>query len=75
MGLSDDLDAFLGDAGDDAARDMHEQMAQGLAQQLRDAGQDTADDVELVPETDSDDPAYAIDVEWVRRRANELLKE
>jgi hypothetical protein len=75
MGI--EIHSNIDDAFDDFERQavdaMHEQMAQGLADQMRDMGRTTADNVELDIESDTDDPKYRIDPERVRRRANEIL--
>jgi len=67
-------DAFI-DFERQAVDLMHEQLARGLADQMREMGRDTADNVELELESDTDDPAFQIDGERVRRRANEILAE
>jgi hypothetical protein len=52
---------------------MHEAMAQGLADKMRELNRDNANDVELDLQTDTDNPQYQIDGERVRKRANEIL--
>ncbi|MDI9889958.1 hypothetical protein [Microbacterium sp. IEGM 1404] len=50
---------------------MHEQMAQAVADAVREEGLASADQVEISTETD--DPSMPVDVARVRRRANQLL--
>ncbi|MGC0368195.1 hypothetical protein [Microbacterium sp. SLBN-111] len=50
---------------------MHEQMAQAVANAVREEGLTSADQVEISTETD--DPSMPVDVARVRRRANQLL--
>ena len=69
MNFDDAFDSFERDVIDA----MHEELAQGLADEMREMGRTDADGVELSTESDTDDPKYAIDAERVRRRANEIL--
>jgi hypothetical protein len=59
---------------------MHEMMAQQLADKMRELGRENADAVDLQLESDTDNPKYQIDGErvrsrGVRSRANEILGE
>lgn len=71
--MSDSLSDALHEFEQDAIDMMHEKMAEGLAEQMRELGRDTADGVAIETDVDSDDPKWQIDVERVRRRANEIL--
>lgn len=73
MGI--EIHSNIGDLGDELERGaiaaVQEQMAQGLADQMRELGRSDANAVDL--ELDSDTPGFEIDSEWVRARANEIL--
>jgi hypothetical protein len=49
--------------------ELHEQYAQGVADVAREEGLDSADDIEIDAEG-----ILAIDIAWVRERANEILR-
>ncbi|WP_417555607.1 hypothetical protein [Microbacterium sp.] len=66
---------FLDDIRRMALDDAHEELAEGLAERMREMGRTDADGVEIDIDTDTDDPDYAIDAERVRARANEMLRE
>lgn len=57
----------------DVADSMHEQYAQAVADAARENGLPTADDISIDVETDSSDSKKRVDVERVRRRANQIL--
>lgn len=73
MGI--EIHSNLGDLGDELERGaiaaVQEQMAQGLAEHMRELGRSDANAVDL--ELESDTPGFEIDAEWVRARANEIL--
>jgi len=54
---------------------MQEEMAQGLAAQARTLGLESTAQIDLEIESDTEDPAYALDADWIRARADEILKE
>lgn len=70
MGSIDD--AFEG-LWSDISDSMHEQYAQATADAARENGLATADSIEIMVESDSTDSRTAIDIDRVRRRANEIL--
>lgn len=57
----------------EASDQMHEAMAQGVAQRAREEGLTSADSIQLELASDSDDPNLQIDTDRVRARANEIL--
>lgn len=57
------------DFSDEVRNELHEQYAQGLAETAREEGLDSADDIEI-----DADGVLAIDIAWVRERANEILR-
>lgn len=67
-----DHDDFAADIMRQALDDAHEHFAQDVAAAAREDGKTTADDVVVEIGADSD---VEIDVERVRARANEILKE
>jgi hypothetical protein len=70
MGSIDD--AFKG-LWADISDSMHEQYAQATADAARENGLASADSIEITVESDSTDPRTAIDIDRVRRRANQIL--
>jgi hypothetical protein len=73
INIASDFDDAFKKFEQNALDQMHEAMAQGLAEQMRELDRDNADAVDLKLETDTDDPRFQIDGERVRRRANEIL--
>lgn len=73
MGI--DIHSNIGDLGDELERGVvmavQEEMAQDLANHMRELGRTDANAVDL--DLESDTPGFEIDAEWVRARANELL--
>lgn len=59
----------------EASDQMHEAMAQRVAERAREEGVSSADDIQLEVSSDSDEPELQIDAERVRARANEILAE
>jgi hypothetical protein len=73
INIASDFDDAFKKFEQNALDQMHEAMAQGLAEQMRELDRDNADAVDLKLESDTDDPRFQIDGERVRRRANEIL--
>jgi hypothetical protein len=73
INISNNFDNAFNDIERDAVNQMHETLAQGLAENMRELGRTDADAVVLELESDTDDPRFQIDGERVRRRANEIL--
>ncbi|PMC04146.1 hypothetical protein CJ226_09070 [Microbacterium sp. UMB0228] len=75
MGI--EIHSNIGDLGDwlqrGAIEAVQEEMAQGLAEHMRELGRSDADAVDL--ELESDTPDFPIDADWVRDRANQILRE
>ncbi|WP_345752538.1 hypothetical protein [Microbacterium rhizophilus] len=70
MGSIDD--AFKG-LWSDISDSMHEQYAQATADTARENGLTTVDNIQITFESDSTDPRTAVDIDRVKRRANEIL--
>lgn len=66
------FDDLLDGVGDDAD-DVHEELAQGVADELRDAGLSSANSVDLPLDAATEALPFPVDVERIRRRVNDIL--
>jgi len=69
--ISGNLDDFFDNVLKHASDEMHEHFAKGVAERARESGMTSADNVDIHASSDSSE--MPIDIERVRRRANQLL--
>lgn len=71
--ISGNWDDFEKNVYETMSDQMHEAMAEGLAEKAREHGLSSADSIELDVSSDSESAELQIDAERVRARANEIL--